>query len=137
MNPDIWGVFHDGVLTGARVEGPASMVLTIEIPYLREMLPGAGNAFVVRLSGNPRLEYAEYGSPPRSSLEHAVEAAPELLYAEPVERGVELDCARGTLRVEYDDMAVSLDTGENVTYDELVSANQRYWDGWTRARRTD
>ena len=55
MTPGAWGVFHDGVIVAIDGTVPGSLVLTIEIGYLRAMFEGEGSSFRVPLTGCTRM----------------------------------------------------------------------------------
>ncbi len=129
MNPDVWGVFHDGVITRLTGAVPGTLVLRVEIGYLRAMFDGTGTDFQVELGGCSKLRYNEYDEAPSSDLLYIEGRQPEILYVATTDPLV-LDCVMGTLEMTYRDLSIFLDTGVPVSYDELVQACDQYWTRW-------
>ena len=129
MTPSTWGVFHDGVIK--RVEGtvPGTLVLSLEIRYLRAMFQGEGTSFSVRLDECTKLRYNEYDESPTTDLNKIQEREPEVLYVTS-EQPLVLDCVMGTLELAYGHMSVALDNGTQVSEQELVDACELYWKRW-------
>lgn len=131
MEPECWGVFHDGYIK--RIEGciPGEIKLHVRVLYLREMFPGKGTGFVVNLQNCSFIEYQEFDEEPTRDLELIENKEPGLLYVQSV-RPLIINCAMGTLRMEYDSASLTLDTGEPVSDVELDAACKGYWDAWER-----
>jgi len=110
MTRDIWGVFHDGVLKLVDGTVPGTIRLEIEIAYLRNMFPEPGNSFFVTLLDCSKLVYAEYGKQSTESLSHIQGREPEVLYVKSEEPLV-LNCAMGSLQLDYAEMIVTLESG--------------------------
>lgn len=127
MNRDIWGVFHDGVIEHVEGSFPGSVNLDLSINYLRDMFDGDGTGFKVQLGGCTQFEYCEFDELPTTNFEEIGKRQVEILYVISANPLV-LDCAMGTLKLEYDSMRVTLDTGEPVSYEALVKASEKYWD---------
>ena len=127
MNPDFWGIFHDGHIW--KIEGDISRDITLHISvlYLREMFSGEGAGFKVYLSNCELVEYTEYGEEPTQELNTIAERRPEILYVNST-NPIILDCTMGTLKLRYYSASVFLDSGEPVSYDALVSACTGYWE---------
>jgi hypothetical protein len=136
MNRDIWGVFHDGVVKLIEGTVPGTLKLEIEIDYLRRMFPEPGDRFVVMLFGCSKFTYADYDEPPTEDIAHIQCREPEILYITS-EQPVVLDCAKGTLEFEYDEMTVSLESGRAVGYESLASACRKYWTDWKSRTKTE
>lgn len=136
MERDIWGVFHDGVVSRVTGTVPGSVRLEIEIEYLRNMFEEPGNRFVVQLSDCSRLAFTEYGKAPTEDLDEIQNSEPEILYVLS-ETPLTLDCATGALEVEYSEMTISLESGRLVSYDSLASASEKYWNDWSSRDKSD
>ncbi len=134
MNPDVWGVFHDGTIEALSRPAPGVVQVRVSILYLREMFPEAGDCFLVTLHGCSRFRYRLFEGESTENLSQIALAAPEILYVNQRPELVLL-CTCGELEITYDSMAVALDTGETVSEDQLVQAAQRYWDGWEATNR--
>lgn len=129
MNPDIWGVFHDGNIEAVSRLAPGVVEVRVSIPYLREMFEGAGDSFLVTLHGCVRFCYRPFTGASIEDINQIAVAAPEILSVTQRPELVLL-CTCGELDIAYDSMAVALDSGEPVSEEQLVQAAQRYWDGW-------
>lgn len=129
MTPGTWGVFHDGTIE--RIEGavPGSVLLSLEIPYLRAMFPGEGTSFHIRLDACTKLTYNEYDAPSTSDLNRVKQREPEILYVKS-EQPLVLDCVMGTLELAYATMSVALENGTRVSEQALVEACESYWKRW-------
>jgi hypothetical protein len=136
ITPSTWGVFHDGVIQAIEGTIPGNLVLTIEIGYLRAMFEGDGTSFRVALAGCTRLRYSEYDEEPTVDLDRIREREPEILYVTS-EHPLVLDCVMGPLELEYEEMAVTLDNGLELTEQELVSASELYWNRWRESTQSD
>jgi len=128
-DPATWRYFHDGYLVGARGSVPGTVVLEIEIPYLRAMFRGKGIGFVVTLRGCSRFEYHEFDEAATTDLAEIASKRPQILDVKSVDPVV-IGCTEGTLRPVYEEMRVSLKDGDSVTEAELDVATERYWDEW-------
>jgi hypothetical protein len=133
MNPEIWGVFHDGSLV--RIDGavPGTVSLSIEIGYLRAMFDTPGKRFVVTLEGCTRLRYLPYDGSPFDDPAAIVAAELEIMgigSAAPVL----VDCVTGVLQLEYAGMSIALDSGEALDEARLFEACDAYWRRWSASR---
>jgi hypothetical protein len=133
MNPDIWGVFHDGSIEAITGSVPGVVELRIDIEYLRDMFDGGGTHFRVRLGGCSRFEYREYDAQATSDFGVIASKEPEVLSVYRLDPLV-LDCREGELELAYDSMEVFLDTGAPLTEKHLRDACERYWDDWDARR---
>jgi hypothetical protein len=136
IKPSAWGVFHDGVIQGIEGALPGNLVLTIEIGYLRAMFHGEGSSFRVHLTGCTKMRYCEYDEEPTVDLDRIREREPEILYVTS-EQPLVLDCVMGPLELEYKQMTVTLESGVEVSEQELVSASELYWTRWRESTRSD
>lgn len=134
MKRDVWGLFHDGVLS--RIEGvvPGNVRLEVEIDYLRRMFVEPGSTFQIELSGCSQFVYREYDREPTGELQQIQEREPEILYVTS-EQPLILDCAMGTLELNYEGVSIKLPSGKEVSYEALVSACERYWNDWSARAR--
>jgi hypothetical protein len=135
MRPDFWGVFHDGTITNAEGAVPGDVRLFIEIPYLRKMFPGEGEGFFVHLKGCSSIAFRPYDRPSVETLDGIVKAEPEILDVEST-APVILGCTDGTLSMSYQSASVSLNTGEDVGYPQLLKACEDYWNAWEETHKS-
>ncbi len=129
MEPDFWGIFHDGKIITAVGVVPGAVSLRIRIPYLRRMFSGEGDGFVVTLDACSAISYQSFDESATSVLSEMALARPEILYLQDFSSTI-IDCAGGTLRMKYHAATVALDSGEWVDYVQLVKACENYWDAW-------
>jgi len=129
MKRNIWGVFHDGEITRITGSVPGDVRLDLEIGYLRAQFPEPGHSFTIELSKCTQFQFSEYDEPPSSSLAHIQERKPMVLYITSEEPLV-LDCAMGTLELDYSEMHVLLPSGREVSDLELTAACEKYWSDW-------
>jgi len=76
MKPDIWGVFHDGVIKRIAGKVPGAVQLEIEIHYLRGMFGGEGTSFKVHLAGCTLLKYNEFDEQPTKDIQRIQDRTP-------------------------------------------------------------
>ena len=136
MTPSTWGVFHDGVIKAIDGTVPGTLVLTIEIGYLRAMFDGEGSSFKVHLTGCTKMRYSDYDEEPTIDLEIIREREPEILYVTS-EQPLVLDCVMGPLELEYEQVSVELENDVQVGEQELISASELYWNRWRESSRSD
>lgn len=129
MNPDFWGIFHDGHIWKFEGKVPGEVTVHVNVLYLRQMFPGSGDGFRVVLSGCEFIEYREYDEAPTRDLLKIQEREPEILYVDSTEPVI-LDCVMGALELRYASATTFLDSGEPVSYDELAAGCKAYWDAW-------
>ena len=122
---------HDGAITKAEGCVPGDVRLFNEIPYLRKGFAGEGVWLFVHLEGCTFVSFRPFEQPPIDSLEGIARAEPEILYVQNIEPVV-IDCTAGTLSVSYQAASVYLDTGEEVSYEQLVQACDDYWNAWKK-----
>ncbi|MES2639376.1 MAG: hypothetical protein V4850_07820 [Myxococcota bacterium] len=133
MNPEIWGVFHDGSIEAITGSVPGVVELRIDIEYLRDMFDGGGTHLRVRLGGCSRLEYRQYDAQATSDLGVIAFREPEVLSVYRLEPLV-LGWREGELERAYDTMEIFLDTGAPLTEEQLRGTCERYWDDWDARR---
>jgi len=129
MQRNIWGVFHDGEITQINGTVPGDLRLDLEICYLRAQFPEPGHSFTIELTNCTQLQFSEYDEPPSTCLTHIQERKPMVLYVTSEEPLV-LDCAMGTLELDYSEMHVRLPSGRDVSEQELTAACEQYWNAW-------
>ena len=134
MKPDIWGVFHDGVIAEIAGTVPGTLRFNLRIKYLRRMFDKPGTDFLIELQGCSKLRFTPYGEVPTEDLQEIEAQTPEVLYVQS-EEPLALECAEGVLELGYAQMRVALPSGTQVTYEALVAAAEKYWTDWERGPR--
>ena len=136
VKPCTWGVFHDGVIQDIEGTLPGNIMLSINIAYLSAMFEGEDTSFRVYLTGCTKIRYCEYDEDPTVDLNRIREREPEILYVTS-EQPLVLDCVMGTLELEYEEMAITLESGVEVSEQELINASEQYWSRWRNSTRSD
>jgi len=136
---EIWDVLHDGGIKQISLNPSGDVRMVVEIAYLREMFPEPGTTFIVDLKDCRLVEYrrllAEDTEVVCRDWADVLRAEPSILHGRD-EHGtvvVGLDEFRGPyceLRMTYDSFKVFLESGREVSYQELVDACKRYWDAF-------
>lgn len=129
MDPTLWNLFHDGVLTRVECAVPGEVRLFVHIPYLRAKFPGTGTGFDVVLSDCSQLSYEVWDEDGTFGLTDIGHIKPVILSAEP---GTPLKIfgAGGTLTLQYRSAEVFVDSGAPTTLEELDAASEAYWTQW-------
>ena len=82
------------------------------------------------------MRYCEYDEEPSVDPQRIQEREPEILDVTS-EQPLVLDCVMGSLELEYERVAVELDSGVNVSEQELFSASELYRSRWRESTRID
>lgn len=130
MEADFWGLLHDGGVESIAGEVPGTVSLEVSIRYLRQQFSGEGTGFRIVLSDCDHLVYQEYDSTPVENFDEIVGLEPEILGVEKGTYPVIVNCVMGSLTMSYGCASIFLDSGEEVSFDELAAASKKYWDAW-------
>lgn len=129
--PAIWNVLHDGGIQ--RIEGtiPGDIHVHVSIEYLRERFGDEGDTIIVTLFDcdvfSHRLNNAEHAV---SDLTAIATESLTILSTEMEGPLCRVFTGVGVLEVRCDGGAISLDSGRNVSLEELISVAEAYWDEW-------
>jgi len=130
MEAELWGLLHDGAIEAIRGAVPGVISVDISIRYLRQQFPGEGVGLRIELIDCWRFEYQEYGSTPITDIARILALAPEIFGYGTGPHPVVVNCVMGTLTMSYGSALVYLDSGEEVSFDELATASRMYWDAF-------
>lgn len=130
MKAEFWGHLHDGGIEAITGAVPGVISVEISIQYLREQFPGKGVGFRIELANCCRFEYQEYDSVPITDIEAIVALEPEIFGFREGPQPVVVNCIMGTLTMSYEAASIYLDSGEEVSFDELAAASRAYWDAF-------
>jgi len=133
MELEFCGLMHDGGIDTIRGEVPGIVSIEVSIQYLREQFPGEGTGFRIVLANCSELTYREYDSTPVTDFDSIVALEPEIVSVEKCESSVVVNCVMGTLTTSYEAAAIFLDSGEEVSLDQLASCSKSYWYAWAAA----
>ncbi|WP_156398097.1 MULTISPECIES: hypothetical protein [unclassified Duganella] len=129
-NESFWGLLHDGGIDAINGEVPGAVSVEVSIRYLRQQFPGEGTGFRINLVNCREFAYCEYDSAPVTDFGAIAGLDPEIVSVENDSDRVVVNCVMGCLTISYDAASIHLDTGEEVTLDELSAASRAYWDSW-------
>jgi hypothetical protein len=130
MKADFWGLLHDAGIESIAGNVPGIVSLEVSIRYLRQQFPGEGTGFRIILSDCDQLVYQEYDSPPIKDFDEIVGLEPEIVGVEKGTYPVVVNCVMGSLKVSYGAASIYLDSGDEVSLEELAAASKAYWDAW-------
>ncbi len=135
---DMWNVFHDGTIEQIQGHVPGKLQLQISVEYLRERIPDEGNAFILTLQDCSQFVYQEYES---NSTEERLPVIQEkqlgVLNAEKLDRGSRVFMETGQLDLQSESFLLQLDSGRQLSIDELKNVAQAYWTEWQAKSNSD
>lgn len=124
------GGLHDAGIDSIAGKISGTVSLEVSIRYLRQQFPGEGTGFKVVLSDCGQFVYQEYDSSPVEDFDEIVGLEPEIVGVEKGTSPVVVNCVMGSLKVSYGAAAIYLDSGDEVSLEELAAASRAYWDAW-------
>jgi hypothetical protein len=128
---DIWNVLHDGEITVVAREEPDSLIMFVDIPYLRQRIAPLGDSFRLRLGGFRSIGFSNDIGDSYSAITDIAESRLEILSTESEAMPVKIAVAQGTLTIDFDSVDITLDTGQPVTYEQLHRVCEEYWNEWS------
>ena len=129
--PAIWNILHDGAIIAVAGTLPGYLRIDVEIAYLRKRIPDPGTLIQVLLIGCTRFAYKEYEKNDFSTdLQQVAASKPELVNASMKNEVCEIDCVDGILEVVAAGGSICLDSGRQVTLEELAAVADGYWKEW-------
>lgn len=139
LTPTIWNTLHDGCIERINGTVPGDLRLYVSIEYLRTRFQDQGDAIVVTLANCTLFEYRNYDAKHLvTDLESIASECPSILSAEMKGALCQIFSDAGVLEVKCDGIAISLDSGRNVSLEELIATAGAYWEQWrTSSKRSD
>jgi hypothetical protein len=128
---DIWNLLHDGEITVIAREGPDSLIMFVDIPYLRQRIAPLGDSFRLRLGGFRGIGFSNDIGDSYSEITDIAESRLEILSTESEAMPAKIAVAQGTLTIDFDSVDISLDTGQPISYEQISHACEQYWDEWS------
>jgi hypothetical protein len=129
--PAIWNILHDGVIVAVAGTLPGDLQIDIEIDYLRKRIADPGTLIQVLLIGCTRFAFREYAKSEFTTAVTDIAAMrPEIVSVSMKDGVCEVDSTEGTLEVVARDGAIRLDSGREVTLQELSGVAEAYWKEW-------
>jgi len=134
MGPTPWTLLHDALVVGLVRRG-GDVDVQVSAPHLASRFDRSCERFVLRLVGTQRFTYRPYGDDSLAidEFEAIVRAAPQLVEAVIEGDDVVIWGSRGSLRLSYSSATIHLESGAEVSVDQLESVVTEYWREW-RAR---
>ena len=125
----IWNALHDGEITVVAREEPDSLIIFVSIPYVRRRIMPLGDSFCLRLGGFRSAGWSNDIGDSYSELEDM--EGLEILEVQSDSMPVKIQCAQGTLTLDYDSLEISLDSGQPIAPEEVYRAYEDYWNEWS------
>jgi hypothetical protein len=123
---DIWNVLHDGEITVTAREAADVAIMFVSIPYVRRRIAPLGDSFRLRLGGFRGMHFENSIGDTDSEL--AEIEGYEILAILSDTMPAKIQLTQGTLTLDFDSLEMSLDSGQPVTYEEVLRVAQDYWD---------
>ena len=133
MEFEFWDLLHDGGIDAIHGKVPGKVSIEVSIRYLRQQFPCEGTGFRIDLANCTELTYREYDSTPVADIDAIVALGPEIVSVERSENSIVVNCVTGALTTSYGVATIFLDSGEEVSLNQLAAGSKSYWDAWTNA----
>ena len=133
MNPraEIWNILHDGGISEIEGSIPGEVRIRVSIPYLRHMFPGDGKDILVRLTDCSKFSMRIWeGDIVTDNLKRIMDTDTEILSTESEDVPVHVFTTLGELDVDFEDFSLSLDNGNKITFGQICTACENYWNRW-------
>jgi hypothetical protein len=128
MNPELWDVLHDGAVTRVVEGSSGTVIISVEIGYLRDRFPPPGEGFIITLINTDVLRFEAHDENP--VITGAEIAAEKLWILSGREEGgcIKVSCGHGDLVLRYERADLALDTGQPLDFDQLSAECEHYWE---------
>ena len=134
--PAIWNVFHDGCIEQIEGSAPGMVSVHVGIEYLREMFSDPGEYFLVTFPNCTKFSFQHYERDELVvDLASITEDFPGILSAQMDGDVCKVFTDAGLLKMSSDDGSIRLDSGREISLDELLQAATKYWDDWEAKSR--
>lgn len=126
MRIGVWHILHDGAISNITGSIPGDVCFAIELEYVRSQFPDPGSAFLIRASGCDLLSFKSFST---DSTVHSVESLGaldlEILSAHEDGNALRIVTTDGVIALRYQSERMFLDSGRELTLDELAAAANR------------
>jgi hypothetical protein len=133
MDPEPWGLLHDGMVVGVEQRGEDATV-RISARHVRKHLDGSTGDFVLHLSGVEKLVYLPYSDrwdEPEVEDPELIVRAKHAINDAALEGGeLVVWGAMGSLRLIYGELRLELDDGSRTDPGAIRGAVRAFWDDW-------
>ena len=128
---DIWNILHDGEIAEIKSKSNQHIQLRIYIPYLGNMFPEIGENIWVDLLNYRKFEMKIWDEDiTTSDFNKIVSTGTEILSTESTDVPLHVVSTLGDLFIDFESFSLSLDSGKQITFEELEDACSRYWKNW-------
>lgn len=136
--PDVFNVLHDGDIVAISGIVPGTVLLDIDIKYLRRRFPEPGKIIKLTIIGCTHFAYRDFDESKFITDLSAIEAFKPMIIGA-VMRGeiCDVDCLKGPLEITATDGSLSLDNGRPVSLEELIGIADAYWKEWSEHPEID
>ena len=128
MSVELWGNLHDATIVEATGNVPGDLKLKLEIGYVRSRFSPEGDSFLLTLSNRDLFEFQPYDEPRISDLQQIAQHEPWVVNPEQAEGHIHIYCSQGELFLNYTDYSLQLDTGQEISVDQLEKEFDQYWE---------
>jgi hypothetical protein len=126
----VWNELHDGEITVLAQEEPGTLTMFVNIPYVRQRLQPLGDSFRLRLYGFRSIKFSNDIGDSSSDLSDIAESQLIIISALGETQPVQIEVAQGTLVIDFESLDIALDSGQLISYEQLASAAEEYWNAW-------
>jgi len=129
--PTIFNVFHDGSIDLVEGSVPGTVSVYVDIEYLRKRFSEPGEHFIVVLPSCVEFSFQLYDDENVIvDFAEISDAWPGILSAEMDDDVCKVFTETGILRVKSSDGSIRLESGSEISLQELLDAATAYWDEW-------
>jgi hypothetical protein len=126
----VWNELHDGEITVLSQEEPGTLTIFVNIPYVRQRLQPLGDSFRLRLYDFRSITFSNDIGDSSSDLGDIAESQLIIISALGEKLPVQIEVAQGTLVIDFDSLDIALDSGQLISYEQLASSAEEYWNAW-------
>ncbi|MDC1142101.1 hypothetical protein OAU50_03345 [Planctomycetota bacterium] len=130
-DPSPWNTLHDGEIADIERNG-STLTFSIEIEYLRERFKEPGRLIVLELEGVESIAYQPFDEQVLVQVSDIMKHDLDILRAEYQDGLMLVDVNSGNMALSYARMSMALDSGRELSQDELQKVAGSYWDEWER-----
>lgn len=131
----IWNILHDGEITAIEKKDGDTVIMFVNIPYLRRRIKPLGDSFVLTLEGVMDFGYKDFDGN-KSKLHEEIEiASVEILSTDSESMPIKVFTTMGELTLNYKCVRLSLDTGQEVSFQMVSKICEEYWEEFEERRK--
>ena len=128
---EIWNVLHDGGVAEIVGAVPGEVTIRVNIPYLRQMFSNDGEDIIVHLDNCTSLTMKIWNEDVTTDDPKRIASTDtEILSTESEDVPVHIITTLGELVIAFEEFSLSLDDGREISFEELCTACENYWNRW-------